>query len=150
MAQDSASSASTYSLNASVAAASALSSANQASASASSAASAAQAAISQTLRVPEGESVNELPSAVDRANAFIVTDSDGNVSILDRDDIPVLDGSGKLPVSVIPSIALTEPFVVSSQSAMLALDAQVGDIAKRNDLGYSFCLAASPASTLSN
>lgn len=33
---------------------------------------------------------------------------------------------------------------------MLALDAQVGDIAKRTDLGYSFCLASAPASVLSN
>ncbi|MFW1003603.1 hypothetical protein QMT11_20605, partial [Cronobacter sakazakii] len=33
---------------------------------------------------------------------------------------------------------------------MLALNAEVGDVAKRTDLGYSFMLGAEPASTLSN
>jgi hypothetical protein len=65
-------------------------------------------------------------------------------------NIPVLDGGGKLDTSVIPALALTEAFEVASQSAMLALTAQPGDIAIRTDLNKTFVLAASPASTLGN
>lgn len=143
-------SASQFASNASASAASSQQSANSAATSAQDAAAAAGDAINQTVRAPAGETLTELPDAASRSNSFIVTGNDGDVSILSRDSVPVLDGGGKLPVSVIPSIALTEPFVVSYEAAMLALDAQPGDIAKRTDLGYSFCLAASPASTLSN
>ncbi|MET3815323.1 right-handed parallel beta-helix repeat-containing protein [Pantoea sp. UYEF8] len=143
-------SASQFASNASASAASSQQSANSAATSAQDAAAAAGDAINQTVRAPAGETLTELPDAASRSNSFIVTGNDGDVSILSRDSVPVLDGGGKLPVSVIPSIALTEPFVVSDEAAMLALDAQPGDIAKRTDLGYSFCLAASPTSTLSN
>lgn len=61
-----------------------------------------------------------------------------------------LDGSGKVPSSQLPAIAITDTFVVSSQAAMLALTAQTGDIAVRTDLNKSFILTASPASTLAN
>ena len=131
-------------------AASASASATQAAASASEAGNAAAAAVSQCLRVPVGESISILPAAADRHDSLVQFDSSGQVSVLPKSGIAILDSGGKIPVSMIPAIALTEPFVVSSQAAMLALDAQVGDIAKRTDLGYSFCLASSPASTLSN
>lgn len=131
-------------------AASASASATQAAASASEAGNAAAAAVSQCLRVPVGESISILPAADDRHDSLVQFDSSGQVSVLPKSGIAILDSGGKIPVSMIPAIALTEPFVVSSQAAMLALDAQVGDIAKRTDLGYSFCLASSPASTLSN
>ncbi|WP_313689495.1 hypothetical protein [Pantoea sp.] len=142
--------ASQYASNAATAAASSSSSANDAANSAAEAAEAAGGAIAQTVRAPTGESLTALPAAASRINQFIVTGAGGDVEVLSRDSVPVLDSGGKLPVSVIPAIALTEPFVVNSEAAMLALDAQPGDIAKRTDLGYSFCLAASPASTLSN
>lgn len=142
--------ASQYASNAATAATSSSSSANDAANSAAEAAAAAGGAIVQTVRAPAGESLSSLPSAESRINQFIVTGADGDVEVMGRDSVPVLDSSGKLPVSVIPAIALTEPFVVSSQAAMLALEAQPGDIAKRTDLGYSFCLATSPASTLAN
>lgn len=61
-----------------------------------------------------------------------------------------LDGSGKLLTSILPAIAITDTFVVSSQSAMLALTAETGDVAVRTDLNKSFILKANPASTLSN
>nr|DAM64846.1 MAG TPA: tail spike protein [Caudoviricetes sp.] len=143
-------SASQYASNAATAASSASSSASAAASSAADAAGAAQSAIGQTVRAPQGETLSPMPEASARKNKYIATDSAGGIALVDRATIPVLDSSGKLPVSTIPAIALTEPFVVSSQAAMLALDAQTGDIAKRTDLGYSFCLAASPASTLSN
>lgn len=144
------SAASQYAQNASGAASSAATSASAADTAASEAAEAAESAIGQTVRAPQGESLSELPAASSRTNRFIATGAAGDVEMVDRESIPVLDSNGKIPVSMIPAIALTEPFVVNSQSAMLALSAQPGDIAKRTDLGYSFCLAASPASTLSN
>lgn len=65
--------------------------------------------------------------------------------------IPVIDSDGKLKSSIIPQIAITDTFVVSSQAAMLALSsAQVGDIAVRTDLNKSFILKAEGYSTLAN
>jgi hypothetical protein len=57
---------------------------------------------------------------------------------------------GKLSDSVLPAIAITDTFVVASQSAMLALTAETGDVAIRTDINSTFILSASPASTLSN
>ena len=45
----------------------------------------------------------------------------------------LLDSSGKIPENVLPSLAIGEPFEVASQSAMLALNAQPGDLAIRTD-----------------
>ncbi len=57
---------------------------------------------------------------------------------------------GKIPSSQLPAIAITETFVVNSEAAMLALDAQIGDVAVRTDLSKSYILAEAPASTLGN
>lgn len=65
-------------------------------------------------------------------------------------NVPVLDADGKLAASVIPSVAITDTFVVASQAAMLALTAQAGDIAIRSDLSKTFILQTEPASTLEN
>lgn len=65
-------------------------------------------------------------------------------------EVPNLDADGKLPVSMLPSVAITDVFPVASQAAMLALNAQPGDVAIRSDVGKTFILMASPASTLGN
>jgi len=65
-------------------------------------------------------------------------------------NVPVLNASGKLDDSVIPVIAITETSEVASQAAMLALSAQVGDVAIRSDENKSYILKATPASTLAN
>ena len=65
-------------------------------------------------------------------------------------NVPVLDSNGKLSTSVLPAIAVTDTFVVSSEAAMLALTAQVGDIAVRTDLNKSFILQTADASVLSH
>ena len=66
-------------------------------------------------------------------------------------NVPILDSSGKLADSVVPKIAMTNTYVVASQTAMLALsNAQEGDVAVRTDLNKSFILKASPYSTLAN
>lgn len=61
-----------------------------------------------------------------------------------------LDSSGKVPSSQLPAIAITDTFVVASQSAMLALTVEVGDVAVRTDISKSFILRATPATTLGN
>jgi len=65
-------------------------------------------------------------------------------------NVPVLGSDGKLASSVLPAIAVTDTFVVNSQSAMLALTAQVGDVAVRTDQNKSYILKTAGASTLAN
>jgi hypothetical protein len=65
-------------------------------------------------------------------------------------NIPVLDGSGKLANSVIPSFAINQTTVVADQTARLALSANIGDLAKQTDNGLTYVLSALPASTNGN
>lgn len=58
--------------------------------------------------------------------------------------------NGKIPDSVLPPLAITEPHAVANETEMLALDAQVGDIAIRADEGKSYILKQTPASTIGN
>ena len=66
------------------------------------------------------------------------------------DNVPILDTSGKLNISVVPALAITDTFVVATQAAMLALTCQKGDVAVRSDVRKSFILTAEPATTLAN
>lgn len=65
-------------------------------------------------------------------------------------NVPVLGANGKLVESVIPAVAITETYVVDSETAMLALSAQIGDVAIRTDVSKSFILQALPATTAAN
>ena len=65
-------------------------------------------------------------------------------------NVPVLGAGGKLSEAVIPAIAITDTFIVDSQSAMLALGAQQGDVAVRTDVNKTFILKVAPATTLAN
>jgi len=66
-------------------------------------------------------------------------------------NIPVLDANGLLPTSTIPPLAISETYVVSSESAMLALTAQRGDVAIRSDVNKTFILSVDGgAATLAN
>lgn len=64
--------------------------------------------------------------------------------------VPVLGAGGKLNSSVLPPLAITDTFVAATQAAMLALVAEVGDVAVRTDLGRTYILQAEPASSLAN
>ena len=64
--------------------------------------------------------------------------------------IAELDGNGLVPTHHLPALAITTTQVVSTQSAMLALTAQIGDVAVRTDVNKSFILTATPATTLGN
>lgn len=61
-----------------------------------------------------------------------------------------LDGTGKVPVAQLPAAVITDTFVVASQSAMLALAAERGDVAIRTDLNKSFILATDNPGTLAD
>lgn len=65
-------------------------------------------------------------------------------------NVPVLDSNGKLDTSILPALAISDTFVVASQTAMLAVTAEVGDIAVRTDLNKTFILRVTGASTLAN
>ncbi len=64
--------------------------------------------------------------------------------------VATLDSSGKIPDAQIPAIAITNTSSVTSQAAMLALTAEVGDVAVRTDLSKTFILQNAPATTLAN
>ncbi len=64
--------------------------------------------------------------------------------------IAELDGNGLVPTHHLPALAISETSVVNSQANMLALTAQVGDVAVRTDVNKSFILTATPATTLGN
>lgn len=61
-----------------------------------------------------------------------------------------LDSTGKVDQSFLPALAITDVFTVNTQSSMLALSAQRGDVAVRSDLDKTFILQSEPASTLAN
>lgn len=66
------------------------------------------------------------------------------------DGLATLGSDGKIPSSQLSAIAITDTFVVASQVAMLALTAEIGDIAVRTDLNKTFILKTAGASTLGN
>ena len=64
--------------------------------------------------------------------------------------LATLGADQKIPAEQLPPIAITDTFVVSSQAAMLALAAQVGDIAIRTDVSQSFILQTADPTILSH
>lgn len=64
--------------------------------------------------------------------------------------VATLGGDGKIPSSQIPPVAITNTFVVNSQVAMLALNAEEGDVAVRTDLNKTFILKTAGATVLAN
>lgn len=64
--------------------------------------------------------------------------------------IPEVGADGKLDTSIMPALTITDTFTVASQAAMLALNAQVGDIAIRTDENKTYILAAESATVLAN
>lgn len=61
-----------------------------------------------------------------------------------------LDSGGKITVGQLPSLSITDTFVVGSQAAMLALNAQTGDLAIRTDTNRTYVLAGADPTVLSN
>lgn len=75
---------------------------------------------------------------------------------MDKDQKGVANGlaslgsDGKIPTGQLPALAINNTFTVSSQSAMLGLTAQRGDVAIRTDQGRTYILAADAPATLGN
>lgn len=65
-------------------------------------------------------------------------------------NVVAVGSDGKIPSDLLPALAITDTFVVDSETAMLALSVQRGDVAIRTDLGKSFILKATPATQLAN
>ncbi len=84
-------------------------------------------------------------SAQDAVTLNYITTQKGAVNGLAE-----LDGNGLVPTHHLPALAITTTQVVASQAAMLALTAQIGDVAVRTDVNKSFILTATPATTLAN
>ena len=61
-----------------------------------------------------------------------------------------LDADSKINPSQLPALAVTDTFVVATEVAMLALTAEVGDVAVRTDLNKTFILKVSPPTVLAN
>ncbi|WP_405176359.1 hypothetical protein MHI27_12005 [Paenibacillus sp. FSL H8-0261] len=61
-----------------------------------------------------------------------------------------VESDGKINPNLLPALAITDTFPVASQAAMLALTAEVGDIAVRTDLNKTFILRVAGTSTLAN
>lgn len=61
-----------------------------------------------------------------------------------------LGADGLVPTSQLPSILVTQVYVVSSMAAMTALSAKIGDIAIRTDSNTTYILASLPPSTYGN
>lgn len=59
-----------------------------------------------------------------------------------KGNVPVIGDDGKLATSIIPSLALTDTYVVADEAAMLALQAEQGDIAIRSDEGKTYILVS--------
>ena len=64
--------------------------------------------------------------------------------------LATLESDNKIPSAQLPAIAITDTFPVAWQAAMLALTAEVGDVAVRTNLNKSFILKTAGASTLAN
>jgi len=57
-----------------------------------------------------------------------------------------LDVYGKIITSQLPPLAITNTFAVSTQTAMLELTVEIGDVAVRSDVSKSFIFAVEPVS----
>jgi hypothetical protein len=94
------------------------------------------------------QKITNLANPVDNGDAVSLGYLTGQKGI--ANGIAELDGSGLVPTHHLPALAITTTQVVNSQANMLALTAQVGDVAVRTDVNKSFILTATPATTLGN
>jgi chemotaxis protein histidine kinase CheA len=61
-----------------------------------------------------------------------------------------LDGSGFVPLAQIPATVMSNSFAVADEAAMLALSANVGDVAIRADENKTYILNQTPATDVNN
>jgi len=91
--------------------------------------------------------------ASDFATAAQGARADGAIPAIEKGaptGVATLNAQGKLRAEQVPRLAISEPFVVSSEQEMLALDVQVGDVAIRTDSSETFILQQEPAGDINN
>lgn len=92
----------------------------------------------------------DLPAAADHAQGLVYDSDDATLKLSDGADwkaFAELDSGGKVLVSQLPGLALTDIYTVNSEAAMVALVAQEGDIAVRTDLAKTFAHNGGTAGT---
>jgi hypothetical protein len=94
------------------------------------------------------QKITNLATPTDNNDAVNKTYIDSKIGA--ANGIASLDAGGKVPASELPDIAISDTSVVASEAAMLALTAEVGDIAVRTDVNKTFILKTAGASTLAN
>ncbi len=94
-------------------------------------------------------STNDYDNAAKDAVDSLGTASKCNIGTSEG-NVPVINSDGKLDSSILPSISITDVFTVDSESAMLALNVQKGDICIRSDENKTYILQNSPASEFQN
>ena len=63
---------------------------------------------------------------------------------------PIIDKTGKLNKNLMPSLAITDVFILSSEEEMLKCPAEKGDICIRSDISKNFILSDPPATNITN
>ena len=66
------------------------------------------------------------------------------------DGVATLASDGKLVITQLPALSITDTSLVASEAAMLALTAQTGDVAVRTDLSKCFILKGDTASNITH
>ncbi len=97
----------------------------------------------------KGLSTNDYDNTAKAAVDALGTASTCNTGT-SQGNVPILNSSGKLDTTILPSLAITDTFIVASESAMLALSAEKGDVCVRTDESKTYILQSEPASTLAN
>lgn len=92
-------------------------------------------------------SVTNKPTTV---AGYAITDAITTAMVGQANGVCSLDSTGKIPQSQLPPVAITDVFVCASQSAMLALDAQVGDVAIRTDESKTYILRGGSPTVMAN
>lgn len=91
------------------------------------------------------DALNELHDRVVGQGASIPESEKGQPN-----GVPELDSSGKIPIDQLPQEAYTRVFEVQNLSEQLGLDAVVGDICIRKDIGRTYILAQGNPNQFSN
>ena len=106
-------------------------------------------ATNSALTAKQGKELKSLIDTINTVLGGLGTAADKDVGT-SSGNVPILDSNGKLNASVIPALAITDVYTCATEAAMLALDAQKGDICVRTDNNTIYILSQTPASTLAN
>lgn len=99
---------------------------------------------SRTLDVGAGSGITVAADSISADGSVVQLRSERGVA----NGYPTLDSSALIPTGFLPPLAVNEVFTAASQAAMLALNAQRGDMCIRTDIGTSWVLSADTPSVL--